>query len=408
MELKFFICPHCNKEITQEQLLSDKNNSHIFAEFKTNFEREFKQEQETKVRNEIKKQLQDELAIEFKNNLEKELLKKDNEQKELINNLEKNFELKSQEVKSLTESFSIERKQWSETKSLEIKTEVQTIEAKLKNDYTDQIQKLKMDLEKKQNEIESIKNQLELQFQKDLNEQERKLNSDFKIVEAELNAQIQELKLANSANRLMNNKVKGENWEHEVESSLRKLALANGDEIEKITQAGNKADFRQIVKNDSVEVAKIIYECKNAEWKETWEPKLSQDMINEKAQYAILVATSTEEKFQTPFLVSSKNKNIFITGAESFELISVIVRKIAMIEAKANATSSTDERLVKFRDWFNSSFQTYKALFEKSMEGIEASEKTIRNKIDDIEKHRTKIMKQWQELILTALEGMSL
>jgi hypothetical protein len=45
-----------------------------------------------------------------------------------------------------------------------------------------------------------------------------------------------------------------------------------------------------------------------------------------------LVATSTEDKFQTPFLISSKNKNIFITGPDSFELISVLVRKLVTIE----------------------------------------------------------------------------
>ncbi|AUM62762.1 DUF2130 domain-containing protein [Spiroplasma monobiae] len=328
-----------------------------------------------------------ESVIKYKEHLKKEI-EKGIEQK-LTSNLKKEFELR----------MDSEKKQIELNKQSEI-SELNNIIVKLKSDIANS------DLINNQ-KLESLKNQLESNNKLLLNKLELELKSKYESVISTKEAEITDLKVANATNRILNNKTKGENWENEVELELRKLASATGDEVSKITRTGTKADFLQIVKEKEKELGKIVFECKNGDWKDTWEPKLTEDMAKEGANYAILVATSTSEKFKVPFLVSNKNKNILIANPESFVFVCSMIRKLIIIELGIRYKSEKNDISDKFNNWKLNSLENFKGIIQKSVELIESDERTIINKVENIKKNREKLWRNWQKIMLDFLEGFN-
>ncbi|WP_338984433.1 DUF2130 domain-containing protein [Spiroplasma endosymbiont of Diplazon laetatorius] len=328
-----------------------------------------------------------ESVIKYKEHLQKEI-ERDIEQK-LTQILKKEFELK----------MDSEKKQVELNKQSEISELEKTI-AKLKSDISNS------DLINSQ-KLETLKIQLESNNKLLLNQLELELKTKYESVISTKEAEITDLKVANATNRILNNKTKGENWENEVELELRKIASSTGDEVNKITRTGTKADFLQIVKDKDKDLGKIVFECKNGEWKDTWEPKLTEDMAKEGANYAILVATSTSEKFKVPFLVSQRNKNILIADPDSFVFVCSMVRKLILIESNLRDKTDNNESFEQFNTWKLNSLETFKGIVQKSIEGIESDERTILNKVEDIKKHRERLWRNWQILMLDFLEGVS-
>jgi hypothetical protein len=430
----------------------------MFTKLTTDFENDFKSKAEKKIREELEREVRNtvgkelnaqytlELSVkeaklreEFERNIETQVntVKNDKNQMEIklaelkaqLITSEENIKLKLQKEFDDKLNFAMQNeknaKRTIENELIEFKTRLKTevenasIKAEQQSQQKenelraviDKLEAAKLVAEANFKNLETQLNQqkqaLDSQWESQLVKQEKDIKLQFEEVLKAKELEINELKIANATNRIMNNKIKGENWEHEIEASLRKLALGTGDVIEKITQGGLKADFRQIVRNDGKDVDRIIYECKNAEWKDSWETKFSEDIIREKATYGILVATSTEDKFQTPFLISSKNKNIFITGPDSFELISVLVRKLVTIE-NTFKHDAQDDRIEQLHNWLNGSFATFNSIFEKMIGTISASEKTIKNKVADIEKSRETLAKKWEELVIGFLDGFKI
>lgn len=196
------------------------------------------------------------------------------------------------------------------------------------------------ELEKKIQELQIINLELDNRIKiqnADTNVKVSQIELEFKnILEQEKNkydAHIKELEIMNAQNRIINSKVKGENFEQEAEGELRK-AFGYSDVISKITTGENKADYLMVVKNhENVEMGRIVYELKNAKWSDAWEKKLSEDMAREGSKYGILVASSFNDKYkEVPFVKSTEYKNIWISDHLSFIFVGQILKKLIEVE----------------------------------------------------------------------------
>lgn len=448
MEFKFK-CPNCLEIVNISDENLDKHTSE-FNEFKNSIVSKY----EEKHYQEIKKQLERNYQEELRKQVELKELNIKSENKDKINNLEKQIEwLQLEKEKSilnkekeltdkyLTKINELEKALDSSDKDRELALKQKELE--INNTYSkllEEVNKKNSNLENKLNttklefqsykeqvdnilkskvmEVELSKNNMIASLTEEVNNLKNSLKTELILKEQELlkmNAElleekdkiINELKLANATNRILNNKIKGENWELEVETELRKLAAISNDEIKKITRVGNKADYLQIVKVDDKEIGRIVFECKNGEWKESWETKLAEDMAKESGSYAILVATSVVDKFKIPFLVSDKNKNIFIADPESFAFVIGMIRRIIIMENNLKNQGASNDVMDDFGKWKTSSFELFKSVFQKSINNIEGDEKTIINKVADITKNREIIVRKFQELIINFIESFT-
>ncbi|WP_339033506.1 DUF2130 domain-containing protein [Spiroplasma endosymbiont of Cantharis rufa] len=423
MKKLLITCSNCNQEIDLMQL--ETRDSESINEFKKHLEEELTKAIETQITQRLQKTYSLELESQ-KKDLELQNEKTISALKSNIDTLNTSIEtIKLNNQRDLKELEANLKAKFLEEKQVEVTTlmnKIQKLEAEansLDQLHEQKVEKLKLELESNFNlqkaQWEAKTNQALLEVQKIesenkliLNQKELELKTKYEEVISLKEKEITDLKVANATNRILNNKTKGENWENEVELELRKLASLTGDEINKITRTGTKADFLQIVREKELDLGKIVFECKNGEWKDSWEPKLTEDMAKEGANYAVLVATSTNEKFKVPFLVSQKNKNILIADPDSFVFVSSMVRKLILIESNLRGKSDNNEAYDKFNSWKLKSFETFKGIIQKSIEGIEANERTIVNKVEDIKKNREKLWRNWQTLMLDFLEGFNI
>ncbi len=423
MKKLLITCSNCNQEIDLMQL--ETRDSESINEFKKHLEEELTKAIETQITQRLQKTYSLELESQ-KKDLELQNEKTISALKNNIDTLNTSIEtIKLNNQRDLKELEANLKTKFLEEKQVEVTTlmnKIQKLEAEansLNQLHEQKVEKLKLELESNFNlqraQWEAKTNQALLEMQKIesenkliLNQKELELKTKYEEIISLKEKEITDLKVANATNRILNNKTKGENWENEVELELRKLASLTGDEINKITRTGTKADFLQIVREKELDLGKIVFECKNGEWKDSWEPKLTEDMAKEGANYAVLVATSTNEKFKVPFLVSQKNKNILIADPDSFVFVSSMVRKLILIESNLRDKSDNNEAFDKFNSWKLKSFETFKGIIQKSIEGIEANERTIVNKVEDIKKNREKLWRNWQTLMLDFLEGFNI
>ncbi|AHI54241.1 hypothetical protein SSABA_v1c08420 [Spiroplasma sabaudiense Ar-1343] len=255
-----------------------------------------------------------------------------------------------------------------------------------------------------QNEVDKIK----LEFQKENLEKvamaEKLLNSEI----SKLQTQIKELEHANILNKVIQNKTKGENFEHEVEGELRKV-FEPGDIIEKITSQEKKADYLHTVRNNNEPVGKIVYEVKNADWSNAWEKKLTEDMARQKSKYGILVATSFNKKYLgIPFKRSDENPNIYLCDPESFIFVGQIIKSLILVEDKLNNqknNSNLEDKIANFNQWKDTQLPVLNKLFFDSLERIKASESGITKQVDEIRIAREKMYNNWQKNIKDYLEN---
>ncbi|WP_342259079.1 DUF2130 domain-containing protein [Spiroplasma endosymbiont of Dioctria linearis] len=422
MKKLLITCSNCNQEIDLMQL--ETRDSESINEFKKHLEEELTKAIETQITQRLQKTYSLELDS-YKKDLELQNEKTISALRNNIDTLNTSIEtIKLNNQRDLKELEANLKAKFLEEKQVEVTTlmnKIQKLEAEANSIdqlHEQKVEKLKLELESNFNlqkaQWEAKTNQALLEVEKIesenkliLNQKELELKTKYEEIISLKEKEITDLKVANATNRILNNKTKGENWENEVELELRKLASLTGDEINKITRTGTKADFLQIVREKELDLGKIVFECKNGEWKDSWEPKLTEDMAKEGANYAVLVATSTNEKFKVPFLVSQKNKNILIADPDSFVFVSSMVRKLILIESNLRGKSDNNEAFDKFNLWKLKSFETFKGIIQKSIEGIEADERTIVNKVEDIKKNREKLWRNWQTLMLDFLENFS-
>ncbi|ATG97496.1 DUF2130 domain-containing protein [Mesoplasma lactucae] len=397
-----FQCPHCHKTFTLEELMG--HNQEALSKYLNLRVDDLLKTKEAEIRkDEISKQEQIRKATILE------------EQQKFVK--EKQVELdKNQELLNQIKSLEAELDNKVKIKASEIDKQYQEKLAlnnmdiqKLKLELKSEQEKAKINLENKEKELNQT-NEINNQNQKakleqqiaDLNnklEQEKlsfedKKNLALQKQEAEYNKQINELQQAINANRLIHSKTKGENFEHEVEGELRK-AFGFNDSIEKITDRdGEKADYLQIVKdNNNHELGRIVYEVKNAEWKDTWINKLETDAAKKKSKYGILVATSFDEKFHdVPFVKADGKDGIYISDPQSFIFVAQILRKMIEIEAEkenilAKSLNQDTEQIV------NECKRKLEALEDFSVSKLPALKKKLDTQLEDISKVSKSLIK---------------
>lgn len=386
----FLECPYCHKNINYNSLTQDAKSIKVLDSLVAQREEFFKQQIEEKLSANLKPSIELELNREFEKqkieltrNANIDLTKVNNEVKELqiklndkindLNTFEKKLEIQKQQLE------------------LESNKKINDIEIKLNN---------------KQNELNSFQQKLDLEKQK--------LESEYlknkSILETKYKEQITELEKANIQQKVIQNKMKGENFEHEVEGELRKAF--EDDIIEKITSGAKKADYLQIIKNKDDSIGRIVYEVKNAEWSNNWEKKLIDDMASQKSKYGILVSTSFNDKYRgIPFKVSDFSSNIYLTDPESFIFVGQIIKKLIKIEweISKNQNNKDNNKAIKdFYDWRDTQFNKTNKLFEDQLKRIEGSENSITKQVDEIRIAREKIISNWKIIIKAFIESMEI
>ena len=357
---------------------------------------------------------------------------------------------KNSEIQLLTQQIKNLEKELHDQKdkeSLVIQTEKQTIEKQ----YQDQINNQQLEIQRlKQNQkaqldlaqtnldaqkavIMEIKNS-EIQL---LNQKIETLKSGYdnevktalQAKELELNEKIHQLEkekadliLKNNENRIINNKIKGENFEHEVEGELRKAFGSSDDMIEKITVADKKADYLQIVRNSQrKELGRIVYEVKNAEWSDKWEAKLVVDTAQQKAQYGILVATKFNDKYHdVPFVKSSENDHIYLTDGDSFVFVAQILRRMMENEnyyrqkVKELSTNEKNVLLSKYEkehealeQFLIEKLPGFKKKFETQLEAILKVGHTLNKQVNILETAHNTLQKEYTKRIAEELQKIS-
>ncbi|WP_339022568.1 DUF2130 domain-containing protein [Spiroplasma endosymbiont of Crioceris asparagi] len=372
MEKVFITCPHCQKPIN---ILESHAEAEVFKYFKDNESKYKKQLREEELEL-IKSSLKNEYSLKLKqNNLEFD---------QKLQNLNNDLQNKVLEIENIKKMAVLEAQ----------------------NKFLQQIEELKALNEKqkllKENEILEIKEKIRSQY---INE-------------------IEELKIANAKNKLMQNKTKGENFENEVESELRKC-FGMYDVIEKInvSKDNKKADFKLSIKtSDAKIIGSIIYEVKNAEWKDNWEDKLNTDMLNERGKYAILIATSINEKYKgVPFVKSERYPNIWISGPDEFVFVTQILRNMMLFEnnyelqiKKLKESIGDDQEvktLIKEYEKKQQQIENFwqieapKAILisRKELKNIEGVSRTLISSSEKLDKAKERIEKQLEKKIVFGL-----
>ncbi|AHI52690.1 DUF2130 domain-containing protein [Spiroplasma culicicola] len=382
MELNF-LCPKCNQVITEKDF---NQNEKSLAQLKDFFQSKA---------NAFKTKIRQELVVEFENQKETEIQLKLSQQKsamdKIINDLEgqiKNFEsIKELEIQKRANQMANE------------------FQAQLNHlqEHKNSLEKQILNFENQIKTFELTKDQLILKSREELRQE---YEQKFEIA----NKQILELEKSNSQFKVIQNKTKGENFEHDVEGELRKVFTE--DIITKITSQTKKADYLQEVRIDNEVIGKIVYEVKNAVWSSTWEKKLVDDMARVESKYGILVATSFNDQYRgIPFKVSDYSPNIFLTDPDSFTFVGNIIRSLIKAEKRLQEkyeNNQSSEKIKEFNNWKETTFNSVSKLFEEQFKRIEENENSIKNKIDDIRIAREKLYSNWTKVVKNFIEGINI
>ncbi|KAF5274349.1 hypothetical protein FQR65_LT17020 [Abscondita terminalis] len=224
----------------------------------------------------------------------------------------------------------------------EIKLKLTEEFSKKELEYQKLLADAKINTQFKESEILSLKEKEKILRKEIEFEFEVKKNS----AEKALIEKIHDLELANQQNKIIQNKTKGENFEHEVEEILRKTFM--DDVIEKITDKDQKADYLHIIRKNNVEIGRIVYEVKNAD-------------------------------------------------PESFTFVSHMIKKIIIIEneLKNNKDDKGVElQIKKFNDFKEVKMNTINNMFELQTKRISTAENSITKQVDEIRIARETIVKE--------------
>ncbi|QBQ07768.1 hypothetical protein SGLAD_v1c05690 [Spiroplasma gladiatoris] len=411
MELNF-TCPKCHQTITEKDFNGSETslkNLHDFLESK-------KHEYLEELKKELKSHYDNQKNAEITAALAKQSQEFQTEKNKLelfINDLKSKNDIEIQKVRNELDVENAKLKEQIRNFDEKLASEKEQAKIIAMQSFQKVKDDLNTDISLKNERITSLEANLkiiEANKKQEILEEKENLRSLFEVQIRDLNDQISTLKEANLQYKVIQNKTKGENFEHDVEGELRKVFP--DDVISKITSQSQKADYLQSVKDNDVIVGKIVYEVKNASWSKTWEKKLIEDTVKEGAKYGILVATSFNDQYRNiPFKVSDENPNIFLTDADSFAFVGHILRILIKTEAKLKekyTNENNNERVEAFNTWKTTSFVTVSKLFEDQFKRIEDSENAITNKINEIRIAREKLFGNWKTVIKSFIEGLNL
>lgn len=193
-------------------------------------------------------------------------------------------------------------------------------------------------------------------------------------------------------------KEKGEELEKYITEKLQET-YNGADDISKITHVGTKADILQVIHNENQQtVGKIIYEIKNEDkWDNKWLDKLAKDMVNDKADWGILVATCRKGN---PVWKPSPQQNILVSDEENFIFASQMARLFIFSRLRINTLESPTERIKRWEEWIKEKFPTYLLKLEKHFNEWEKDIGRINTSVKSMEKVREEMRK----VVLNELE----
>jgi len=314
----------------------------------------------------------------------------------------------------------------------EQQTAVDLAKAQLIQDYQQKLNLLNIENQKKQTELEiQINNKLnEIRQIKEIEDKKlavlkNELMENHNKEITKLKEFIHELEIKNAQNRVIQNKIIGENWEREVENELSKAFGSTNDIVEKINRSidATKADYLQIIRdNQKNEVGKIVYEVKNAEWSNNWIPKLYDDAAKQGTKYGILVTNKFSEKhhIDVGFAKSDEYENIWITDPWSFVFVAQIIRKLIEVEHSFNkqkneiTNSSQEDTLKKYvktidalNNYMISELPSFIKNFRKQLENLEVVEGSLVKNAKKLETIQKNLRKEFDKKIIERLEKIT-
>ncbi len=407
-------CPKCNIIFT----IDDFENSDLSKAHFQQFEQKITENVKKEVEKECESRLIAKFQYDFKNKTRNLELEKD---KEIAQQINKKIEDFNAEKESLTKKFNEELNS-IKINNQELKAKIDQFNLEKDKEIAQQINKKiedfnaeKESLTKKFNEelnSTKIKNQelkakidqFNLEKDKEIAQQINKKIEDFNAEKESLTKKfneelkqsqkaIHDLELENQKNKLINNKIQGDNLEQEIEEELSKTFLL--DSISKITTTGKKADLLQKVKIDGTDefIATITYEIKSTkDWSNNWEPKFADDMRKTNARYGIITATAFTAKYgKKIFAISEFNPNIYFCSHENVTLVAQIIRMFIITEYKlANVNKDNNDlekKISKIREWKKIDFPSFSSKIKNAIDKLELVKNAISNQIPPLEKN---------------------
>ena len=195
-----------------------------------------------------------------------------------------------------------------------------------------------------------------------------------------------------------NSKSKGEDLEKYILEQLQ-TTYNGSDEISKITHVGEKADIIHTIHKDNQQLAKIIYEIKNVDkWDNKWLEKLEKDMVKEKADFGIIIATC---RAGNPLWKPFPSKNILVSDDDNFLFASQMARLLVLSKQRLNQDANPEERIKKWEEWIKDKLPNYLLNLEKNFTEWEKDLGRINTSVKSMEKTKENI----KNAIISEMEG---
>jgi hypothetical protein len=235
-----------------------------------------------------------------------------------------------------------------------------------------------------QSQEQAYKAQLLLQMEKEI--EAFPLFKQLKEENEKLKALVEGYKLGSTKT----SKSKGEDLEKYILEQLQ--ASYNGsDEISKITHVGEKADIIHAIHKENQQIAKIIYEIKNVDkWDNKWLEKLEKDMVKEKADFGIIIATC---RSGNPLWKPFPSKNILVSDDDNFLFASQMARLLLLAKQRLSQGESAEERIKKWEEWIKDKLPNYLLNLEKNFTEWEKDINRIGSSLKSMAETREKIQR---------------
>lgn len=258
----------------------------------------------------------------------------------------------------------------------------------------EQAEEQEIKIRKEKRELEESKRKFELEKQRQLDEERNKIRGDA-LKEAqekhELKDKEREMVIENLKKSLEDaqrkaqqgsQQTQGEVMELELEQTLRREFPE--DRISEVKKGERGADISQtVIDKLGRECGTILWESKNAQWKDEWLKKLREDQRAAGAQLAVLVAANPPEDIET-FIYK---ENVWITTIKSARGLAIALRfDLIHINFEKLANVGKNEKMEVLYQYLRSVEFTHR---------IEAIVEAFNNLQGDIEKEKRWFNLKW-------------
>lgn len=334
----------------------------------------------------------------YKHELEEKLLKEtqSNHQEEIKKLKHEMQEFEESKKKELENT----RRQITEKAKLDAQENI-TRELKDKDDQIVELRKRAQEAEEKEikirkekRELEEAKQKFEIEKQRQMDEERNKIRDSalkeaqekHELKDAEKDKKLQDaLRMNDELKRKLeqgSQQLQGEVMELELENTLRRDFPE--DRISDVKKGERGADISQtVIDKRGQECGSILWESKNAQWKDDWLKKLKEDQRAAGAQLAVLVAANPPKDVDT-FVYRD---NVWITTLKSARGLAIALRfDLIHIHFEKLANVGKNEKMEVLYQYLRSIEFTHR---------IEAIVEAFNNLQGDIEKEKRWFNIKW-------------